>query len=76
MTARTSRRPFWVLIGAAIGLALADAVFSTVTFIIWPVRMPAWQPRIFSAVWLAALLLTAAAGLSYALRKRRDSSVR
>ena len=69
----TSRHVFWALIGTAFGLAVADAVFATVTKSLWPVpdAAPSWQPQVFWITWLAALSLTVAAVFSYALRRKR-----
>jgi uncharacterized membrane protein YhaH (DUF805 family) len=70
----TSRRAFWALAIPAACLGFADAVFASVTAVIWPAAaaMPSWQPRVFSAIWTLALILTAAAGLNLAWRRWRQ----
>lgn len=69
----TSRRAFWVMLSASAAVAASDAVFATVSAIVWPgpSAEPAWEYRVFESAWLAALLLAIGAGLNYAWRVRR-----
>jgi succinate dehydrogenase hydrophobic anchor subunit len=66
----TSQRAFWVLLGAAAALTVADMLFSVTVNLISPgAPYTAWQARTTDAVWLASVLLAVAAVLTRLRRK-------
>lgn len=70
----TAKRAFTVLLIAAGVVLAAEGILAAVTAVIWPVRPPAWQPRAFVIVWLAAVLLAVAAGVTYLLNRHREGT--